>query len=302
MTEPTQTRGESEDTASGFAFALTAYGLWGILPLYMKLLDHLPVVEVLAHRAIWSIPIAGVVLIALKRTKDLRRALGDPATLKMAALTASLVSINWGIYVWAILNGQALAAALGYYINPLFSVALGALILGERLTKIQLVAIALAASAVVVLTVRNGSLPIAALGITLSWGLYAFFRKTLPIGPNQGFMLEVLLLLPLALVYLLWLAVRGEGHFATNWRDTWLFLGSGVVTAVPLMIYANGAKRLRLATIGLLQYIVPTLVFLLAVFLFDEPFRRGEAIAFPMIWAALILYTGSMLHHRRARG
>jgi len=302
LTEPTQTRGESEDTASGFAFALTAYGLWGILPLYMKLLDHLPVVEVLAHRAIWSIPIAGVVLIALKRTKDLRRALGDPATLKMAALTASLVSINWGIYVWAILNGQALAAALGYYINPLFSVALGALILGERLTKIQLVAIALAASAVVVLTVRNGSLPIAALGITLSWGLYAFFRKTLPIGPNQGFMLEVLLLLPLALVYLLWLAVRGEGHFATNWRDTWLFLGSGVVTAVPLMIYANGAKRLRLATIGLLQYIVPTLVFLLAVFLFDEPFRRGEAIAFPMIWAALILYTGSMLHHRRARG
>jgi len=217
----------------------------------------------------------------------------------MACVTAALVSVNWGIYVWAIASERAIDAALGYYINPLFSVALGAILLGERLSRLQLAAVALAALAVIVLTVEAGNLPWAAIGLTMSWGFYAFFKKKLPIGPNQGFLLEVLLLAPLALGYMLWLGP--SGHFLTTGAaDTALLLGAGAVTAIPLMLYANGAKGLRLSTIGILQYIAPTMIFLVAVFLFDEPFGPARAIAFPLIWAALVIYTASMLHRARA--
>ncbi len=292
---------QNRDTPQGFAYALLAYGLWGFLPLYMKQLAHLPTLEVLAHRVIWSVPIALAILWALGRTDDLRAALANPRMLSMAALTAALVSVNWGIYVWAIQTGHALDAALGYYINPLFSVALGWAVLGERLTRLQWLAIALAVAAVAVLTWEAGRVPVVALALTVTWGAYAYFKKSLPIGPNQGFTLEVLLLLLPALAWVLWHEARGEGHFLATPRDTALFLGCGVVTAVPLMIYANGAKLLRLSTIGILQYIAPTMIFLTAVFLFHEPFGRARAIAFPMIWLALILYTAEMLRISRSR-
>lgn len=290
----------NEDTLRGFALGVTAYVLWGFLPLYMKLLSHIPPAEVIVHRVIWSIPIAGAVLLAMGRTADLRAALRSPRTIGMAAVTAAIISLNWGIYVWSIVSGHALDAALGYYINPLFSVLLGAVLLGERLTGAQIAAIALAAAAVVVLTLDTGRLPLAAVGLTLSWGAYAFFKKWLPVGPNQGFLLEVLLLMPPALGYLAYLTATGQSHFLTaSAADTWLLLGCGAVTAVPLMIYANGAKLLRLSTIGVLQYIAPTMIFLVAVFVFGEPFGRARMIAFPMIWAALAIYTASMLSEAR---
>jgi chloramphenicol-sensitive protein RarD len=217
----------------------------------------------------------------------------------MAAVTAALLSINWGVYVWAIANDRALDAALGYYINPLFSVALGAVLLRERLAGVQWLAVGLAAVAVTILTLSAGVVPWVALVLMTTFGLYGFLRKTLPIGPNQGFLLEVLLLSPPALAYLLWLGP--EGHFlATSWRDTALLLGTGAVTAIPLMLYANGAKGLRLSTIGILQYIAPTMIFLIAVFVFAEPFGPARAVAFPLIWAALILYTGSMIRTARS--
>lgn len=289
---------EDHDTPRGFAFALTAYLLWGGLPIYLKAMSHLPAAEVVAHRIIWSVPIAGALLIALRRTSDIRTALTTPRMLAMGAVTAALISINWGIYVWAIATGHTLDAALGYYINPLFSVFLGAVLLRERLAPLQIAAIALAALAVAILTYEQGSLPLAALGLTFSWGFYAFFKKWLPIGPNQGFLLEVLLLTPIALGYILWLG--GEGHFLTGTGDTALLMGAGVVTAVPLLFYANGAKLLKLSTIGIMQYIAPTLIMLVGVFLFDEPFGRARAIAFPLIWAALVLYTISLLRQLRA--
>lgn len=289
---------EDHDTPRGFAFALTAYLLWGGLPIYLKAMFHLPAAEVVAHRIIWSVPIAGALLIALRRTSDIRTALTTPRMLAMGAVTAALISINWGIYVWAIATGHTLDAALGYYINPLFSVFLGAVLLRERLAPLQIAAIALAALAVAILTYEQGSLPLAALGLTFSWGFYAFFKKWLPIGPNQGFLLEVLLLTPIALGYILWLG--GEGHFLTGTGDTALLMGAGVVTAVPLLFYANGAKLLKLSTIGIMQYIAPTLIMLVGVFLFDEPFGRARAIAFPLIWAALVLYTISLLRQLRA--
>ncbi|MEN8892800.1 EamA family transporter RarD [Planktotalea arctica] len=288
------------DTPQGLAFAITAYVLWGFLPLYMKLLSHISPAEVVAHRVIWSVPIAVVVLLLLRRTKDLMSALRDPKMLGMACVTAALVSLNWGIYVWAITSGNALEAALGYYMNPLFSIALGALLLGEKLSRAQLLAIGLAASAVAVLVIDGGGMPWAALGMMLTWGFYALGKKQLPIGPNQGFLLEVLILLPFALGYVGYLSLQGTSLFEFDLsRDTLLFLGCGVVTAIPLMIYANGAKLLRLSTIGILQYIAPTMIFLLAVFIFDEPFGRARAIAFPLIWLALIVYTTSMIRQMR---
>jgi len=295
MPQPSQTG----DSRAGFVFAVTAYLMWGFLPLYMKALAHVPAIEVIAHRILWSVPIAGLVLIVLGRTGDIVRALRTPRMVVMAAVTATLISVNWGVYVWAIANDRALDAALGYYINPLFSVALGAAILRERLAPVQWVAVGLAAVAVTILTVSAGVVPWVALVLMTTFGLYGFLRKTLPIGPNQGFLLEVLLLSPPALAYLLWLGPAG--HFATtSWSDTLLLLGTGAVTAIPLMLYANGAKGLRLSTIGILQYIAPTMIFLIAVLVFHEPFGPARAVAFPLIWLALILYTGAMIRTARA--
>jgi chloramphenicol-sensitive protein RarD len=292
---------ENKDTLAGFGYALSAYLIWGFLPLYMKALAHIPPIEVIAHRVIWSIPIAAAVLLWQGRTDDLLRALRTPKMLGMAIVTASLVSVNWLIYVWAIGTGHALDAALGYYINPLFSVFLGFVVLKERMSRLQSVAIALAVLAVVVLTVDAGRLPIVALGLALTWGIYAYFKKSLPIGPNQGFLLEVLILAPMALAYILWLARAGTGHFAVgSGFDTAMLMATGLVTAIPLMLYANGAKLLRLSTIGVLQYIPPTMIFLTAVLLFGEPFGLAKMIAFSMIWAALALYTWSFFAQKRA--
>lgn len=282
----------NEDSTSGFLFALTAYLLWGFLPLYMKALAHIPPVEVIAHRVVWSVPVALAVLWVLRRTSDLKAAFRTPRMLAMGAVTAALISVNWGIYVWAIGSGHALDAALGYYINPLFSIFLGAVLLGERMGRTQGVAIGLAVAAVAILTWEAGRLPVVALGLTVTWGFYAFLKKWLPIGPNQGFALEVLILLPLALAYMVWLWSAGTGHFlqGVGW-DNALLVGCGIVTAGPLMIYANGAKRLRLSTIAVMQYIAPTLIFLTAVFIFDEPFSQTKLLAFSLIWIALVLYS-----------
>jgi chloramphenicol-sensitive protein RarD len=291
---------DNKDSLRGFLFALTAYLLWGFLPLYMKAMAHIPPAEVVAHRVIWSVPIAAVVLIWLGRTADLKAALVSPRMIGMGALTAALISVNWGIYVWAIGSGHALDAALGYYINPLFSVFLGAVLLGERLGRWQMVAIALAACAVVILTVAQGAVPVVALSLTVTWGFYAYLKKRLPLGPNQGFMLEVLILLPFAVGYFIWLTAQGTSHFGGVASDTWLLLGCGVVTAAPLMIYANGAKLLRLTTIAMMQYIAPTMIFLTAVFWFGEPFGAARAVAFPMIWGALVIFTAALLLKKRA--
>ncbi|MEM9350139.1 MAG: EamA family transporter RarD [Pseudomonadota bacterium] len=287
---------EDRDTPEGLAFAIGAYILWGFLPLYLKLVDHVAPVEVVAHRVIWSVPVAGAVLVALRRTDTLRAALKDPRALGWATVTAALISVNWGVYVYAIASEQTVQAALGYYINPLFSVLMGAIFLRERLDALQWFAIALAFCAVLVLTIEAGELPLIALILMLSFGFYALAKKQLPIGPNQGFLLEVMILAVPALAYIGWVEATGSGSFSLS---PWLLLGCGIVTAVPLMLYANGAKRLKLSTIGILQYIAPTMILLIAVFLFQEPFGRARAIAFPMIWAALALYSVSLFRQVR---
>ncbi len=287
---------QSGDSPKGFAFALAAYVLWGFLPLFMKAISHIPAPEVIAHRIVWSIPVAGAVLIATGRTADLKVALRSPRTLAMAALTASIITINWGIYVWSIAAGRALESALGYYINPLFSVFLGAVLLREKLSTSQWVAIGLAVCAVAILTFEAGGLPWVSLSLAVSWGFYAFFRKTLPVGPNQGFLLEVMLLSVPAMAYIGYVETSGRGHFGdTGTADVLWLLACGLITAVPLILYANGAKLLRLSTIGIMQYIAPTMIFVIAVFVFKEPFGLSQLVAFAFIWAALLVFTWPML-------
>lgn len=287
---------------SGFLLALGAYLLWGLLPFYMKAVAHLPVIEVIAHRIVWSVPIAAAVLVWAGRTADFKAAIRSPRSIAMAALTATLISVNWAIYVWAISVDRTVETALGYYINPLVSIVVGALLLGEKLDRLQIAAVLLAAVAVAVLTVDAGKLPWVSLALAFSFAAYGFFRKTLPIGPSQGFLLEVLLLSVPALAYIVFLVVNGQDHFiSSNGTDMALLIGCGPVTSVPLLLFAFGAKLLRLSTIGIMQYIAPTMVFLIAVLIFDEPFGTTQAIAFALIWAALAMYSWSMFRGREIR-
>jgi len=286
----------------GFLLALGAYLLWGMLPFYMKAVAHLPLIEVISHRIVWSVPIAACVLVWAGRTADFKAAIRSPKSIAMAALTATLISVNWGIYVWAIAVDRTVETALGYYINPLVSVVVGAVLLGERLDRLQIAAVALAAIAVAVLTVEGGKLPWVSLALAFSFAAYGFFRKTLPIGPSQGFLLEVLLLSVPALCYIAFLIATGQDHFISSTAtDTALLVGCGPVTAVPLLLFAFGARLLRLSTIGIMQYIAPTIVFLIAVLIFDEPFGRTQAIAFALIWVALAMYSWSMFRGREVR-
>lgn len=287
---------QSGDTREGFFFALSAYLLWGFLPFYMKAVAHVPAIEIVAHRILWSVPVAAAIIIWLGRTNDLKHAISNPVMLAQAALTAAIISINWSIYVWAIASDRALEAALGYYVNPLFSMFLAYIFLGEKLNRLQLVAIGFAVAAVLLLTWNAGGLPWVAIGLTVSWGFYALFKKTLPIGPSQGFFLEVVILCIPAFAYVAWLETTGVGNFtAGSMSDTMLLFLAGAVTAIPLMLYATGAKLLRLSTIGIMQYIAPTMIFLIAVFIFDEPFDSVRLIAFCLIWTAIAIYSWSLL-------
>ena len=292
--------GSNDDSAvSGFFYALTAYLTWGFLPIYMKAIEHIPSVEIVAHRILWSIPVAAIILVALGRTSDFFRALKNPKILAMMFITAVLISVNWGVYIWSISANVASQAALGYYINPLLSILLGVFLLGDKLTGLQLFAVLLAFLAVVLMTVALKALPWAALVMAISFSIYGYLRKTVAIGPTQGFLLEVILMAPFAAAYLIWLSMNGINHFSDgNWNN-WLLSGTGLATAIPLILYASGAKRLRLSTIGLMQYIAPTMIFLFAVFVFNEPMSSWQLVAFVLIWTALALYSVSMFQHRK---
>ncbi len=288
----------SEDTSSsrtGFFMASAAYLLWGLLPLYMKAIDHVPPAEIVAHRILWSVPVAAVVLMFLGRTRDFFSSLTNPRLLGMMALTASIITLNWGVYVWAVVNNIASEASLGYYINPLLSITLAFVLLREKLQPLQWAAVGLACLAVALLTVLGGTFPGLALIMAFSFAIYGYLRKTVPIGPTQGFLLEVVMLAPFALAYVFWLSMQGESHLIPGTADFWWLVGCGPVTAIPLILFAFGAKALRLATIGIMQYIAPTLIFLCAVFVFDEEVTGWKYVAFALIWTALALYSVSLL-------
>jgi chloramphenicol-sensitive protein RarD len=291
-----------EDTPRGFAFALAAYLLWGFLPFYMKAVGHIPALEVVAHRVVWSVPIAAVVLIWLGRTQDIRAAFRISADHGHGAdyCGADHCELEHLCLVDRCRPGNRDCARLLYQ-SSVFDFP-GAVLLKESLDGRQKAAIALAIVAVALLAYESGGVPWVSVGLALSWGFYAFFKKSLPVGPNQGFFLEVLILTPPAIGFILYTQMAGTGHFgSTGMVDVMLLLGCGLVTAVPLMIYANGAKLLRLSTIGIMQYIAPTMIFVIAVFVFKEPFGPYKMAAFVLIWTALAIYSSSLLRSRKAR-
>ena len=256
--------------------------------------------EMVAHRVIWSIPVALTIIAAQRRLGELVSLFQNRRVVVMMSVTALLVSVNWGIFIWAIAINKTSEAALGYYINPLITVFLGFALLGERLNTLQRTAVAMAVMAVVIRTVGGGVFPWIALSLAITFAGYGYFRKTVEVGPTQGFLVEVILLSPLALLYVAWLNWFGANHFTFSNSDGVWLMAAGLVTAVPLILYAFGAKLLRLTTLGLMQYIAPSLIFLIAFLVFDEELDFWQGITFALIWGALILYSTSMLRDNKS--
>ncbi len=285
----------SDRSAAGVAYAAAAYLWWGTFPVYFRALAGVPAAEILTHRIIWSVVFLAVLITARRSWSAVLQQLRSPGTLRSLALTAIFISSNWLIYIWAVNSGRVLEASLGYFVNPLVTVLLGVLFLRDRLTPRQVLAIALAALGVVWLIVRAGRVPWVALTLATTFGMYGLLRKKVRVDAVAGLLGEVGLLAPLAALYLAWLHHGGAGHFGIGARQTVLLAASGVVTALPLIWFANGVERLRLSTIGLLQYLNPSFQFAIAVFAFGEHFTSDHAIAFGCIWVSLAVYTAEAL-------
>lgn len=277
----------------GLLYALVAFGLWGLFPLYLRELASVPPLEVVVHRSVWSLIFLLAVLTLLRRWGWLLQLRRQPRQWLVFVASALLLSINWLVYVYAIAIGHVLDASLGYFINPLVSVLLGVLVLRERLQPAQWLAVALAAAGVLWLTVDAGRLPWVALVLAVSFGLYGLLRKTAPLGALEGLTLETLVLAPLVLPLLVWFTLQPGGAMARgDWTLNALLLIAGPLTALPLLLFAAAARRLPLATVGLLQYISPTVQFLLGITVFHEPLQPARLLGFALIWAALVVYSG----------
>jgi chloramphenicol-sensitive protein RarD len=280
------------ESRSGIVFALAAYSLWGLLPIYWKALHGIPLGEVLAHRVLWSAATILLLLAALRRLPDLLMILRDWRKCLLLGLSALLIGANWSIYIYAVYRGELVQASLGYYINPLMSVGMGVVLLRERLSRVQITAVALAGLGVIILGLHHDGLPWVALGLALSFALYGYVKKRLGVETLIGLAAETLWLTPIAALYLGWLAwTHAPQAFATGASPTALLIGTGVVTLAPLFFFNGAARRLPLSTLGFYQYLSPSIQLVMAVVLFHEPFTRMHALSFGLIWAALGLYT-----------
>jgi chloramphenicol-sensitive protein RarD len=285
-------RYESGSAAAGVFYALAAFGIWGAAPLYWKAVEALPASELLGHRIVWSCAVGVVLISATRAWPEFRGVLASRRLWLPVLVTALVIGCNWFVFLWAVLHDQVLATSLGYYITPLVNVLLGVVILRERLRPWQIAAVALAAAGVLQLALSLGELPWVTLALAFSFGIYGLLRKLAPVQPVVGFGFETLALAPLACAGLAWLAHGGRTVFpSSNPMLDLLVIGSGVFTAAPLICFNSAAKRLRLSTLGLLQYIAPSITFLLAVALYDEPFTRTHALAFGCVWVALTVYS-----------
>lgn len=282
----------------GVAAATAAYLIWGLFPLYFHALQGVPAGEVLAHRVAWSALFMAALVTAMRRWPTVLVQLRRPRALATLTASAVFISTNWLVYIWAVQAGRVLEASLGYFITPLVSVLLGVAFLREPLSRRQVVAVALAAAGVLAMVLWVGKVPWVALALAGSFGLYGLIRKQLAVDAVAGLLAEVAVLAPLAVAWLLWLGWRGEGHFTLSPGITALLTLTGVVTAVPLLLFATGVRRLTLATTGLLLYVNPTTQFSLAVWRFGEPFTAAHAVAFGCIWASLALYSSEALLRR----
>ena len=282
----------------GILYGIVAYTLWGLLPIYWKALETVPAIEILSHRMVWSFFFMIAVLAVKRHWGWIRPVLQQPKVLLTFLVTAVLLSINWFTYIWGVNNGYIVETALGYFINPLVNVLLGFIFLQERLRKGQVLAVLLALGGVVYLTITYGALPWIALTLAFSFAFYGLLRKTAALNSLEGLSLETAWLFLFALGGLIYFELQGTGAFGHGALSTnMLLIGAGVVTAVPLLFFAASARRVTMATVGILQYLAPTLQFLLGVFIYGEDFSRTQLIGFSFIWLALLVYTAESFRH-----
>jgi chloramphenicol-sensitive protein RarD len=292
---------ETSGRAAGLAYAFAAYLAWGLSPIYFKALRPTGPLEILAWRVVASVALLGVMTLALGRGAEVARSLSDRRRALTFVGTTLLISLNWLLYIWSVNSGHLLEASMGYFMNPLVTIVLGVIFLREGLDGRQKVAVGLAAMGVAWLVVSHGRLPWISLALAFSFALYTLLRKRAHIDAVAGLLVETSLLAPAALAWLAWLGWRGEAHFGTSWGLSALLASAGAVTALPLVWFTLGVHRLRLSTIGILQYVAPTLQFTLAVAVYREPFGPTHAVTFGLVWAGLLLYTLDALAKARRR-
>ena len=284
---------------SGFWAGVTAYTIWGLVPLYWKLLKHVPAIQVLGHRIVWSLAVL-LILVAGRRRARTAIANVSRRVLALYALAAGLIAANWFLYIYAVNAGFIVETSLGYYITPLVNVLFGVVFFHERMRPAQWLAIAIAAAGVIQLTWAYGALPWIAFGLAASFGTYGLVKKKATLDPLEGLTLETAILAPVAIVYLVVLHRTGEGAFLrTGTASDAFMIGGGLVTTIPLLLFAAAVRSVPLSVIGILQYIGPTLQFFLGVFVYDEPFSRTQFIGFSIVWTALAIYAGDSLRARR---
>lgn len=282
----------TSEQRKGVLFALSAYGMWGLFPIYFKSVASVSPLEVLSHRVVWSVIFMALFILASGRWQLLSASLRQKKLLVCLAASAILISINWGVFIWAVGQGHILETSMGYFINPLVSLLLGMIFLGERLRKVQWIAILLAVAGVAYQLILLGSLPWVALVLACSFGTYGLLRKQIVIDPFSGLLIETLLLSPFAVVYLFWLQQHDQLTFlADSITTSWLLIAAGVVTSLPLICFAAGVKRLPLTINGLLMYITPSITFILAVVIYGEPMNLNRLVTFALIWSGLIIFT-----------
>jgi chloramphenicol-sensitive protein RarD len=285
----------------GLLLGVAAYGLWGGFPLYWPLLEPAGAIEILAHRILWSMVTIGLLVVVFRRTAQLRAILADRRTLLLLAAAALIITVNWATYIYGVNNERVVETSLGYFINPLVTVLMGVVILGERLRPLQWAAMGVATLAVVVLTVDYGRLPYIALVLAFSFGTYGLLKKTANVGALESLAVETTVIAPLAAVYLGWLIASGASNFGAEGSGHALLLAStGIVTAIPLICFGAAAIRVSMVTLGLLQYLAPVLQFALGVLWFHEDMTTGRWVGFVLVWVALVVFTYEVTtHHRR---
>lgn len=292
---------ESKEYTRGVAFGVAAFTFWGLTPLYFKLLEGVDVREIVAHRVGWTVVILLVVVSVTGRWESFRGILRTPRRLGWLCLSAALIGCNWLVFAWAVLNDRVLETSLGYFINPLLSVLLGVVFLRERLRPLQQVSVLLAGGAIAYLLVEHGRLPWVALALAFCFGFYGLIRKQVDVDPFGGLLTETGLLFPAAAAYFVYLYSKGQNHFGTqDLALSGVLLLAGPLTIFPLTSFAFAARRIRLTTIGFLQYIAPSITFVIAVFWFREPFGTTQLITFSFIWLSLILFTVDGVRFARA--
>ena len=283
---------------SGFWAGVAAYTIWGLVPIYWKLLQHVPAIQVLGHRIVWSLAVLLILLTARRRVRSAFAS--PPRVVGLYAIAAALIAVNWFLYIFAVNAGFIVETSLGYYITPLVNVLFGVVFFHERMRPAQWIAIALATAGVIQLTWAYGAVPWIAFGLAASFGTYGLAKKKAPLDPLAGLTLETALLAPLAIVYLLILHRSGDGAFLrTGAASDALMIGGGLVTTVPLLLFAAAVRSVPLSVIGILQYIGPTMQFILGVFVYHEPFSRTQFVGFSIVWLALAIYAGDSLRARR---